>query len=137
MIQSYLFALVTAPFSYNPQPIHFNYTFFSTSLSQLIQGEHLCHATIVHLHSSMRANKQAKEEEKTTARAKYLMSRERPCGTSFPFLTSVMKRMHSRNMKSLWFSFTTFSSTKCRGSRLGWSKKSKRQQQVTCMAIPS
>lgn len=48
-----------------------------------------------------------------------------------------MKRMHSRNMKSLWFSFTTFSSTKCRGSRFGWSEKSKRQQKVTCMMSPS
>lgn len=41
-----------------------------------------------------------------------------------------MKRMHSRNMKSLWFSFTTFSSTKCRGSRFGWSEKSKKQQKA-------
>lgn len=60
-------------------------------------------------------------------------------GTSLclPALTSVMKRMHSRNMKSLWFSFTTFSSTKCRGSRLGWSRRGKRQQGVSCVALPS
>lgn len=43
LIQGYLFALVTAPFSSNPQPISPDHTFPSIFQFEIIEGEHLRH----------------------------------------------------------------------------------------------
>lgn len=41
------------------------------------------------------------------------------CSANGPVFISLINLMHSRNMYSLWCSFTIFSSTKCTGVRVG------------------